>query len=223
MKSSKKNRVKKDQATPSPPAEKTALVRVSLPPEAVQQRIYVIRGQKVMLDVDLAELYDVSTKRLNEQVRRNRKRFPPDFMLKLTAQEWENLRSQFATSSWGGRRTLPHAFTEHGVGMLSAVLNSDRAIRMSIEIVRAFVKLREFLASHKELAQRLSLIEDVQQRQASVIGLLAGEIEQLKLPAVKPKRRIGFMLPAAPVEARGSATSARAAAAAGSAPHPRRS
>jgi hypothetical protein len=207
----KKRKQNPDRRRPGKPARTTALVRVSLPAEAVQQKIYVIRGLKVMLDADLAELYQVPTGRLNEQVKRNLARFPPDFMIRLTPEEWDNLKSQFAISSWGGRRTLPLAFTEHGVTMLSAVLNSPRAVKMSIEVVRAFVKLREFLASHRELAQRMAVVEDVQKRQASVISLLADEIEQLKRPPVKPKRRIGFLLAASPDQARSGGAAARAA------------
>jgi len=107
-----------------------------------------------MLDTDLAELYHVATRALNQQVRRNAGRFPSDFMFQLTPSEAANLRSQFVTSSWGGRRTPPYAFTEHGVAMLSSVLNSDRAVQMSILIIRPFVKMRELLASHKNLAAR---------------------------------------------------------------------
>lgn len=105
---------------------------IIIPQEVIINKIYSIRGQKVMLDSDLAELYGVETKRLNEQVKRNNSRFPDDFMFQLTIQEWENLKSQIATSSWGGRRKLPYAFTEHGVLMLSSVLNSDRAIAVNI-------------------------------------------------------------------------------------------
>src|SRR5438477_9131791 len=108
----------------------------------------------------------------NEQVKRNMLRFPKDFMFQLTGQEFENLRSQIATSSWGGRRNLPFAFTEHGVAMLSAVLASDRAVKMSVVIIRAFVRMRELLANHKELALRVQRIEDVQHRQMSVITIL---------------------------------------------------
>ena len=104
-----------------------------------------------MLDRDLAELYDVETKRLNEQVKRNLNRFPDDFMFKLNKEEFNNLRSQIATSSWGGRRTIPFAFTEHGVLMLSSVLNSDRAIKVNIQIIRIFTKMREILLSHKDM------------------------------------------------------------------------
>ena len=163
---------------------------------AVERRIYLIRGQKVMLDADLAELYKVPTKRVNEQVRRNPGRFPKDFMFRLTASEAENLRSQIATSSWGGRRSRPYAFTEHGVAMLSAVLASDRAVKMSVLIIRAFVRMREFLAAHKDLALRVERLEDVQLRHNSVITILAEEISELKkLPPPPPKRRIGFPRP----------------------------
>ena len=172
-------------------ATKTALLKTPVP--LLERRIYVIRGRKVMLDEDLAELYDVPTKRLNEQVRRNRGRFPKDFMFRLTAAEVRNLKSQIATSSWGGRRTRPLAFTEHGVAMLSAVLNSERAVKMSLMIIRAFVKLREMLATHKELAHRLKQVELTQGEHGTTIGLLADEIEEMKaLPEPGPKRRIGF-------------------------------
>ena len=146
-----------------------------------------------MLDADLAELYQVATKRLNEQVRRNLSRFPDDFAFQLTADEATNLKSQFATSSWGGRRTPPYAFTEHGVAMPSSVLKSGRAVQMSILIIRAFVKMRELLASHKSLAARVEKLEASQKRHASVINILAEEIEDLKRPPPEPpKRRIGF-------------------------------
>ena len=149
-----------------------------------------------MLDADLAELYQVTTRRLNEQVRRNLLRFPADFAFQLTADEAINLKSHFATSSWGGRRTPPYAFTEHGVAMLSSVLKSGRAVQMSILIIRAFVKMRELLASHKSLAARVEKLETSQKRHASVINILAEEIEDLKRPpAESPKRRIGFRPP----------------------------
>ena len=165
--------------------------------ELIERRIYLVRGQKVMLDSDLAELYQVPTKRLNEAVRRHNDRFPEDFMLQLTEEEADSLRSQVATSNVGrgGRRYLPYAFTEHGVAMLSSVLRSPRAVQMNILIVRAFVKLREMLASHRELATRVEKLEAKQRTHASVIGILADEIEKMKKPAqlpVPPKRRIGF-------------------------------
>src|SRR5579863_80722 len=167
-----------------------------IPVESIEWRIYLIRSQKVMLDADLAELYQVATKALNQQVRRNVVRFPGDFMFQLTLDEAANLRSQFATSSWGGRRTPPYAFTEHGVAMLSSVLNSERAVQMSILIIRAFVKMRELLASHRNLAARVEKLEASHNRHASVINLLAEEIEDLKRPPAEPaRRRIGFRPP----------------------------
>ena len=130
--------------------------QMPLPLELIERRIYVIRGQKVMLDADLAELYQAPTKNLNLAVRRNTERFPEDFMFQLTAEEAESLRLQSATSKLGrgGRRYLPYAFTEHGVAMLSSVLNSQRAVQMSILIIRALVKLRELLATHKDRNRR---------------------------------------------------------------------
>ena len=122
-----------------------------IPDEVVISKIYFIRNEKVMLDSELAELYGVETKRLNEQVKRNIVRFPVDFMFQLTEVEFENLKSQFATSSWGGRRSLPYAFTEHGILMLSSVLNSDLAIKVNIQIMRVYTKIRNMLTTHKDL------------------------------------------------------------------------
>ena len=130
-----------------------------MPQEVIERKTYLIRGQKVMLDRDLAKLYGVPTKRLKEQVKRNIKRFPEDFMFELTMQELEILRSQFATSRWGGERYLPYAFTEQGVAMLSSVLNSERAIEVNIAIMRAFVRLREILLTHKDLAAKIAALE----------------------------------------------------------------
>ena len=164
-----------------------------VPAEVVERRIYLIRGEKVMIDSDLAELYQVTTGNLNLAVRRNAERFPPDFMFQLTEEEFENLILQSARSSWGGRRRRPYVFTEHGVAMLSAVLRSRRAVEMSILIVRAFVKLREMVASNRELALRMENLEVAQRDHASVINILVDEIQDLKmLPAPAPSRRIGF-------------------------------
>ncbi len=127
--------------------------------EIIEKRIYLIRGRKVMFDNDLAELYGVSTKRFNEQVKRNISRFPEDFMFQLSESEYLNLRSQNATSSWGGRRYLPYVFTDYGVAMLSSVLNSEKAIEVNIQIMRVFSKLREFMVSHKDLAMKIEEIE----------------------------------------------------------------
>src|SRR5258707_493059 len=131
-----------------------------VPVTVIERRIYLIRGQKVMVDTDLAELYGVLTYRLNEAVKRNRKRFPSDFMFQLSKKEAESLTSQFAISKKGrgGRRTLPYAFTEQGVAMLSSVLNSDRAVQVNIVIMRAFVKLRQILESNEELNRKFGLL-----------------------------------------------------------------
>ena len=157
-----------------------------------------------MIDGDLAELYHVPTKRLNEAVKRNPGRFPQDFMFQLTRAEAEALRLQIGTSRSRSQiatlkrgqniKYLPYVFTEHGVAMLSAVLNSDRAVQMSVLIVRAFVRMRELIASHKDLAARIEKLESNQDRHASVINLLAEEIDNLKLPPPEPpKGRIGFV------------------------------
>jgi hypothetical protein len=135
------------------------LESIAIPDEVVMSKIYVIRNVKVMLDRDLAELYRVETRRLNEQVKRNIERFPEDFMFQLTQEELNNLKSQIATSSWGGRRTLPYAFTEHGVLMLSSILNSDLAIKVNIQIMRVYTKIRNMLATHKDLLMKFEKFE----------------------------------------------------------------
>ena len=166
--------------------------RALVPTETITQRIFLIRGVKVMLDSDLAELYGVSPKRLNEQVRRNSDRFPIDFMFQLTKNESDNLRSQNATSSWGGRRYAPRAFTEHGVAMLSSVLKSRRAVEMNIFIVRAFIKLREVLASNKELAHKIEELERDQKLQNKHINSIYSILGKLMDEPVISKGRIGF-------------------------------
>lgn len=132
--------------------------------DLIQQKIYTIRGQRVMLDKNLAELYGVEVKRLNESVKRNIERFPADFMFQLNQDEWQNLKSQFATTSWGGSRTLPYAFTEQGVAMLSSVLRSKTAIEVNIRIMRAFVTVRQYLTTRQskpnELEHRIKQIEE---------------------------------------------------------------
>jgi len=159
----------------------------------IETRILTIRGQKVMLDADLAELYGVETRRLNEQVRRNSERFPEDFMFQLTAGEFANLKSQFATSSWGGRRKLPYVFTEHGAIMAASVLNTARAIEISVHVVRAFVHLRELVSGHKELSQKLNQLERKVGAHDRAIAELINAIRELMTPAEpKKKRPIGF-------------------------------
>jgi hypothetical protein len=160
-------------------------------PASIERRIYFVRGQKVMTDDDLAVLYRVPTKAFNQAVRRNIHRFPADFMFQLKAEEVENLRSQIVTSSWGGRRYLPFVFTEQGVAMLSSVLKSDRAIQVNIAIMRAFVKLREILETHRELAQRLEELELKYERHEGQIGEVFEAIRAL-LASRPNKRSIGF-------------------------------
>ena len=178
----------------------------SLALEAITQRIFVLRDQKILLDSDLAALYGADTRRLNEQVRRNRERFPKDFIFELTREEFANLKSQSATSSWGGRRKLPLAFTEHGAIMAATVLSSPRAVEMSVYVVRAFVQLRELARSHQDLATRLDVLEekteliatqhDTFSRNARVqLRQLFDALRELTTPLDPPKRPIGFMPP----------------------------
>ncbi|MCG2725466.1 MAG: ORF6N domain-containing protein [Elusimicrobia bacterium] len=162
----------------------------TIPAETIEQAILFIHGQKIILDYDLAKLYGVTTKRLNEQVKRNRNRFPKDFMFRLNKQEAKNLRSQSATSkSRGGRRYLPFAFTEHGVVMSANVLNSATAIKISIDIVRTFVRLRQMITAHKNLAKRLNQLENKYDAQFKIVF---DAIRELMAPPAKPKKRIGF-------------------------------
>jgi len=163
----------------------------ALPSEVIEQKIYLIRGHKVMLDADLAELYGVTTGNLNLAVRRNQRRFPEDFMFQLSPEEGESLLLQTARAKGrGGRRTPPYAFTEQGVSMLSSVLNSERAIDVNIAIMRAFVRLRAILATHADLARRLNELEQKYDEQFRVVF---EAIRELMAPSpVPPARRIGF-------------------------------
>jgi hypothetical protein len=166
------------------------------PVSPLVQRIHTVRGHKVMLDADLAELYGVSTKALVQAVKRNPARFPPDFMFSLTDQETANLRSQIVTSSlpsrnWGGRRNAPNAFTEQGVAMLSSVLKSDQAVQVNVEIMRAFVRLRDLVAHDRELARRLNELESRYDNQFKVVFDAIREL--MTPPTPTPKRRIGFV------------------------------
>ncbi len=148
-------------------------------PGIVESKIHVIRGQKVMLDKDLAELYGVETKQLNRAVQRNIERFPKDFMFQLVKEESYNLKYQFGTSSWGGKRKPSYAFTELGVAMLSSVLNSDRAVQINIYIMRAFVKLREIMATNKEVARKIEKLEEGQKENREDIDLVAATLKLL--------------------------------------------
>jgi len=160
----------------------------------IENKIVEIRGVKVMLDFDLAELYEVETKRLKESVKRNMKRFPKDFMFELTKTEFENLRTQFATSKRGGTRYLPFAFTEQGVAMLASILNSDKAIEVNIAIMRAFVFIRQYALSHKELSEKLSAIEKKYNKQFAdvyeALNYLIGKEKQIEKQ--KERKKIGY-------------------------------
>jgi hypothetical protein len=164
--------------------------------EDIARAILVLRGRRVLLDADLAVLYGVMTRRLNEQVRRNRKRFPDDFLFELTTEEFANLKSRFATSSWGGRRKRPLAFTEHGAIQAATILNSPRAVEMSVYVVRAFVKLRELLSTNRELARRFEQLESRLDRKLTehdeAIAAILSAIRELMKPLDPPRRGIGF-------------------------------
>lgn len=191
---------------PTKRSPKKSSVPVSV--QIVERRIYLIRRQKVMIDTDLAELYEVLTKRFNEQVRRNIKRFPEDFMFQLTAEEAESLRSQFATSKLGpeslrsqiatskrgrgGRRYLPYAFTEQGVAMLSSVLNGERAIEVNIAIMRAFVKLRQLLESNEELNRKFAAVIRKLATHDKYFTVVFDELKKLNEPPSPARKQIGF-------------------------------
>ena len=162
-----------------------------VPMERIENRIFLIRGEKVLLDHDLAELYGIETKHLKRQVKRNLKRFPEDFMFQLTAAE--NLRCQKVTSSYGGRRYPPYAFTEQGVAMLSSVLNSKRAIDVNILIMRAFVRLRRLISGHKELARKVEELERKYSKHEIEITVVFKLLKKLMaLPPAPPKGKLGF-------------------------------
>jgi len=161
-----------------------------IPAKRIEHSILIIRDHKVMLDADLAELYGVETRVLTQAVRRNIDRFPEDFMFQLSPEEFRILRSQSVTSSqWGGRRYPPYAFTEQGVAMLSSVLNSERAIQVNIEIIRAFVRLRRLLASHAALSRRL---DELEKKYDARFRAVFDAIRQLMIPPEKGKRHLGF-------------------------------
>lgn len=176
-------------------------LQVLVAEQKILNRIYVIRGQKIMIDEDLAEMYNVQTRRLNEQVKRNIKRFPKDFMFTLTQKESENLKSQNATSSlpageagWGGRRKLPKAFTEQGIAMLSSILNSDTAVEVNIRIIRVFTRLREYALTHKEILLQLSRLEKEVKGNSKDIENIFMVLKELieKEGKSTPRNKIGF-------------------------------
>ena len=165
--------------------------------QKILNRIYVVQRQKVMIDEDLAKMYQVETRRLNEQVKRNANRFPKDFMFTLTENEYENLKSQNATSSWGGRRKSPNAFTEQGVAMLSSILNSDTAIEVNIRIIRVFTKLKEYALTHKEILKQLAVLEKEVKGNSkdieNIFMVLKELIEKQRTPPLAlPRNKIGF-------------------------------
>jgi len=169
-------------------------LQVLVAEQKILNRIYVIRGEKVMLDQDLSEMYGVETKQLKRQVKRNIDRFPKDFMFELTKKEFENLRSQIGTSSWGGTRYLPMAFTEQGVAMLSSILNSKTAIEVNIRIIRVFTKLREYALTHKEILSQLSKLEKEVKGNSKDIENIFTVLKELIEKQSKPiqRNKIGF-------------------------------
>ena len=166
-----------------------------IPAEVIERKIYLIRRQKVMLSIDLAQMYGVEPRTLVQAVKRNIIRFPEDFMFQLSTEEFANLKSQIVISSWGGlRRATPYAFTEQGVAMLSSILNSERAILVNIAIMRAFVKLREILSTRKELAHKLKQLENNIEKHDEEIKVIFHAIRQLMMPPEPKKKKIGFIV-----------------------------
>lgn len=176
-----------------------AVKKVTTEDEEIISKIYFIRDKKIILDKDLAELYDVTTGNLNKAVKRNLKRFPEDFMFQLTEAEFKNLIFQSGISSWGGTRKMPYGFTEQGVAMLSGVLNSDRAIEVNIRIIRIFTKLREMLLTHKDILLKMEKVEKNMMKQDGKmkqyekdIQIIFEALKQLLNPPQEPRKRIGF-------------------------------
>ena len=167
---------------------------ILIPDDIISSKIYLIRNQKVMLDKDLSELYVVETKQLKRQVRRNLERFPEDFMFELSQQEFDNLRSQFGTSSWGGSRYMPMAFTEQGVAMLSSVLNSPTAIKVNIQIIRVFTKIREMLTDTLSMKLELEEIKKKLSNHTQNIELVFNYLDELidKKEKTEPRKKIGY-------------------------------
>lgn len=170
---------------------------VSIPEEIIHNKIYLIREEKVMLDADLAELYEVETKYLKRQVRRNIDRFPEDFMFELTEQEFASLRRQFGTSSWGGSRYVPMAFSEHGILMLSSILNSKKAMQVNIQIMRIFTKVRQMLTDNLSVKLEIEEIKKKLSNQDKNIELVFSYLDELMEKQANPPERkvIGFKLP----------------------------
>ncbi len=167
---------------------------MAIPDERIINKIYLIRGQKVMLDRDLAEMYGVETRALNQAVKRNGKRFPGDFMFQLTKRELENLKSQIVTSSWGGSRKPPLAFTEQGVAMLSSVLNSETAIEVNIRVIRVFTRIREAILTHKDILLKVEQMEKKMTKHDDEIQMIFEALKELLNPPQEPRTPIGFKI-----------------------------
>lgn len=167
---------------------------LTIPDEIIINKIYFIRGHKVMIDRDLSELYQVETRRLNEQVKRNIKRFPEDFMFQLSQKEFEILMSQNATSRWGGMRKLPYAFTEHGVLMLSSILNSENAIDVNIKIMRIFTRIRQMLIENTDLRLAIERLEKKTDNNSKNIELVFQYLDELVEKKDTPRKKIGFKI-----------------------------
>ena len=163
-----------------------------IPDETVINKIYLFREKKVMIDSDLADLYGVETRVLNQQIKRNINRFPEDFMFQLNEQEFENLKSQFSTSNWGGRRKLPYVFSEHGVLMLSSVLNSEKAIAINIQIVRIFTKMREMILTNKDILLELNQMRKESKSQEDRIDMIYNYLMEFVNQKKEPRTKIGF-------------------------------
>jgi hypothetical protein len=166
----------------------------AVPDDLIISKIYYLRGHKVMLDMDLSRLYEVETRRLNEQVKRNPKRFPEDFMFQLSEDEFDNLMSHFATSSWGGTRKMPYAFTEHGVLMLSSVLKSDRAVEANIKIMRVFSKIRQMLSENTELRLAIEKLERKTEDNTRNIEVVFQYVDELAEKKKETRKAIGYKL-----------------------------
>ncbi len=171
----------------------SALTVKQIAEETIIEKIYLVRGIKVMLDKDLAEMYGVEVKVLNQSVKRNITRFPQDFMFQLSIEEWKNLKSQFVTSSYGGIRKLPYAFTEQGVAMLSSVLRSERAIQVNIQIIRVYTRMKQILFDNKDLWLKIEQIEQALIKKDEEVKAIFNILKELLMQEQKPRNEIGFL------------------------------
>lgn len=174
---------------------KATLPGINISEDIIIEKIFIIRGHKVMLDRDLAEMYGVEVRVLNQAVKRNSLRFPEDFMFQLDREEFQNLKSQFVISSWGGSRSLPYAFTEQGVAMLSSVLNSENAIQVNIQIIRLFTKMKQLILDNKDLWMKIEKIEQHLLKNDEEIKTIFAYLKKLLIQENKPRNPIGFRVP----------------------------